>query len=120
MRTQKEITTEINEIIGKINEDLRKPPKDRMKKQVRTRLTKRMVFLRLCDTYLKTEPSVLFLTEEIVKLENKISLRMIGFPVDKYSTLGKTYLTKIKNEYEKQYDVPKLRDQLRTLRFLLK
>lgn len=91
-----------------------------MKKAAETKLRKRIAYLRTCVLYLETNPSPSFLKDEIEKLETKISLRMINFSIADADIKPKTVLSKIKKEYEKQFDIPKLRDQIKTIRYLLK
>jgi hypothetical protein len=91
-----------------------------MKKAAENKLRKRIAYLRTCVLYLETNPSPSFLKEEITKLETKITLRMANFSITDAEAKPKTYLGKIKKAYEKQFDVPKLREQIKTMRFLLK
>ena len=91
-----------------------------MKKAAETKLRKRIAYLRTCVLYLETNPSPSFLKAEIEKVENKISLRMVGFSLDGSLGMTKSFVLKLKKAYEKQYDVPKLREQVKTMRFLLK
>lgn len=85
-------------------------------------LKKRIPVLNQCMMYLESEPTESFIRQEISRVENKITLRMNQFPLDHYqqTNVDPRTVNKLKRDHEKKYDVPKLREQVRTLRFLLK
>lgn len=91
-----------------------------MKKAAETKLRKRIAYLRTCVLYLETNPSPSFLKSEIEKVENKISLRMVNFSLDGSLGMTKSFVLKMKKSYEAQFDIPKLREQVKTMRYLLK
>lgn len=81
-----------------------------LKKADETRLRNKISFLRQCIMYLKSNPSAEFVCSEINRLDKKISAIMSRVP----DSFNKESL----KEFKKMYDIPKLRTQLRTLRFL--
>lgn len=93
---------------------------DEMKPAAEKRLRKRIPFLKTCIAYLESKPSEIFVTEEVAKVELKINRRMELFVLDDYQALDKKTVNRMKKTYEKKYEVPHLREQVRTLRFLLK
>lgn len=115
MKTVKELKEEIVSIKHSLEND-------KMKKAAQTRMRKRLPFLKLCIMYLESNPDHKYMRAEIEKVETKINLRMIQFPLDQYQTDGvdKKTVNRLKKAHEKKYEVPHLREQVRTLRFLLK
>jgi hypothetical protein len=45
---------------------------------------------------------------------------MSGFTFDEVGMMAKSFVSKMKRAYEKQYEIPKLRLQVNTMRFILK
>lgn len=85
-----------------------------------SRLRKRMAMLKECLMYLETKPSEEFIRRQIEDAENKISLRMAGFSLDDVAPMEKGLASKIRRIYEKENNIPHLRLQVRTLRYLLR
>lgn len=113
MKTIPQIKKEIEEISNTLKTQELKKPEER-------KLRKKIPYLRTCILYLETTPSPSFLKQEIERIENKITLRMSGFVLEGVDQMPKSFALKARKNYEKQYDVPKLREQVRTMRFLLK
>jgi len=105
----------IKKDIAELQENVRTEPKPSIQAKHKNKIEQ----LQVCINYLQTNPSPEYLTTEIDKIETKISQRMLGFNEDAYTKVDKKTLRKIKADYEKDYDVSKLRDQVRTLRYLL-
>ncbi len=113
MKTTSELHQEIKDIEYSIRHEEMKPA-------VEKRLRKRIPFLKTCIAYVETNPSQTFMKSEVEKVENKIRLRMAQFSLDDYQELDKKTVTKLRKEHEKKYEIPHLREQLKTLKFLLK
>lgn len=113
MRTIKEMLVEIADIKHDIETR-------EMKKPEETRLRKRVAFLRTCIRYIETNPDENFISDQIKMVESKINLRMKGFNEDAFNGLAKSEVSKMRRAYEKEYEIPKLRNQVKTMRFLLK
>lgn len=113
MKTIQDCQKEIDEIKKRIeNEEL--------KKGVESKLRKRVSWLRVCIKYLETNPDHLFIRKEIIRVEDMITRRMILFILDDAEKIPKGVASKLKREHEKKYEIPKFREQVRTMRFLLK
>lgn len=116
MRTIQSCKSELIDMYHKIQTE----GKHNIKKAVLNKMRKRAVFLKTCILYLESNPTPLFIRKQLDDTEAKITLRMSYFVLNNINELPKSTVTKLKKEHEKMYDVPKLRDQARTLRFLLK
>jgi hypothetical protein len=114
MKKIEDIQVELRNIKYKIEETELNPAKEK-------RLRKRIPFLKHCIMYLESNPDTNFVKSEITKVEEMINRRMNLFVLDNYESAGvdKKTVNKLKKEHEKKYDVPKLREQVRTLRFIL-
>lgn len=108
------MTEELNDVTYKLTKKLFE------KKSEETKLRKRIPFLRLCIMYIEENPDHQYLRQEISKIETKITLRMNQFVLDDYKEVDKKTVNKLKKDHEKKYEIPHLREQVRTLRFLLK
>lgn len=111
------INQEINDITFRLTKST-----EELKKGEENKLRKRIPFLKHCIMYLESGPNPQFLKAEISKVETKINLRMGQFPLDQYQSDGvdKKTVSRLRREHEKKYEIPKLREQVRTLRYLLK
>lgn len=118
MKTAKELEVELSEVKQQIIEW------DKTHDKPNRKLRKRIPFLKLCIMYMEENPSKEFMKSEIEKVENKINLRMVAFPLDEYMAkdppMEEPTIRKLRMAHEKKYEVPHLREQARTLRFLLK
>jgi hypothetical protein len=116
MKTIKELQQELKDAEYAIHHD------KELKPSAIKKLRKRVPFLRTCIKYIESGPSAIFMKQEIEKVENKINLRMVQFPLDDYQSqnLDKKTVSRLKKEHENKYEIPHLREQVRTLRFLLK
>lgn len=112
MRTIKQVNEEIKEIENRLNTE-------ELKKSVSTKLRKRITHLRKCKMYIETNPSTQYMNDEIKKIETKISLRLACFILEGVDAMPKSLVNKLKREFEKEYDIPKLREQVKTIRYIL-
>jgi hypothetical protein len=112
MITIKMLKAEIEKIKHQIENEVMKPAAE-------TKLRNRIKFLNQCILYIETNPPELFVKTEISKVKQKINNRMKGFPAEKYGGMSNKDFGKMKREWEKQFEIPKLRAQLKTLQFLL-
>lgn len=111
MRTIKEIKAEISETENDIKSG-------EHKKAAETRLRKHIAFLQECIRCIESEPDENFIKDQIVKVETKINLRMRGFDLD-MSKIDKRTYSQMRRAYEKEHEIPKLRNQIRSMKFLL-
>lgn len=83
-----------------------------------------MVTLRWTLKYLETQPTDNFVKSEIERVEGIVIAKSSEFQKvseeREYEKLVKKEVSKLKKEFEKQYNIPKLRTQIRNLRFVLK
>jgi hypothetical protein len=114
MKDIKTLLLEIREI-----ENMSSVDKSELKPAALNRLKKKLELLKHLVKYLETSPSVEFIKSEIQRIEIVISAKMLEFPESDYGRLSKKDVAKLRKEHEKQYGIPKLRNQLKTLRFLL-
>ncbi len=114
MITVQDIKREINEITDRVRLETD------MRKSEKTKLKKRVGLLRKCILYLETNPTDDFLKKEIDRLENRISLIMALCPLGEPKAVAGSVIKKMKIEYEKNHDIPKFREQVRVMRFLIK
>lgn len=112
MKTVRQLQNELSDLKVKIEQE------DDKKKE--KKLRKKIPYLNTCIMYLESNPDELFIKQEIEKVETKINLRMQQFILDDIENKPKSLVSKLKRQHEKQYDIPKLREQVRTLRYLLK
>lgn len=109
MKTIEIITEEMNDLMAI----------DRKKSTARqlSKARKRVYFLTLCRNYLETSPTDEFLQAEEKRLQqiiNNVGSRFTG----EFATLASENAAK--KEFNKKYDIPKYKDQLKVIRFLLK
>jgi hypothetical protein len=112
MITIKMLKAEIEKIKHQIENEEMKPAAE-------TRLRNRIKFLNQCILYIETNPPEHFVKSEIVRLDKFISTKLNAFPAERYKDLCNKDFNKMKKEHEKMFDIPKLRIQLKTLKFLL-
>lgn len=74
---------------------------EEMKKAVENKLRKRSEFLKLCKIYIETNPNPDFLSAELERIKQKISLRMSGFNTELYEKCATKEFNKAKKEFEK-------------------
>lgn len=121
MKTVQEVNEEINEISLTLQAERGRKSEDKLFKPAEiSRMKKRIAWLKEIKMYLDTQPTAAFIKKECERLENSISLRMMYFVLDGAEALPKTTITKLKRDYEKRHDIPKLRQQVKTMRFILK
>ena len=113
MKTIQELNEEIKNITYEIQNEEMKP-------SVEKRLRKRIPYLKTCIRYLEENPNAAYMRSEIEKIQTKINLRMNEFPLDSYEDMDKKTVAKLRRDHEKKYQVPHLKEQVKTLKFLLK
>jgi hypothetical protein len=107
MRSLLDVKTEIAEIITS--------REDGMTKYQYARAKSRLAFLKVIEMYLENAPEELFISREIKRLENRISLICNNFNDSEYKDPKEA-----RKKFEKEMGIPDLRTQLRALRFILK
>ena len=121
MKTIQDCKKEIAEISDILMAEKNRRSDDKtLKKAQVSKLNKRLQFLRFCIRYLETNPDHLFIRKEITKVEEMITRRMILFVLDDAESKPKSLVNKLKKQHEKKYEIPKFREQVRTMRFILK
>jgi len=108
-----EIKNEISDIKHKIEEE-------GVLQSQEKRLRKKVPLLRKCILYLETEPSEDFCKSEVDRICKAINKRMELFAPINEEKLTKKDLAKARKDHEKEWDIPKMRMQLKTLNYLLK
>jgi hypothetical protein len=101
---------EVNEEISKLLETNRRETK----RTVLSRILKRLEFLKLIKNYLTENPTEEFVSKEIARIENRINALMALFDAKAYKEPKKAM-----EKFERDNGIPKLREQLRALRFIL-
>ncbi len=109
-------TSEIKQEIKEVEKELANESGG--KPSIINRLKKRLQFLATCKNYIESKPTEEFVKKEVTRLENKINLLTAGFI--KPENIDNKTLAKIKSEYDSEMGIKKLRNQLRTLRYLAK
>lgn len=119
MKHPSDIQAELNEITDLLtNKELIELRS--INKATQTKMKNKIPLLRLCLNYLKSNPTEEFIEKEIDRIENKISLRMMLFDESKFEALAKPVVAKLRKEHEQLHEIKKLRNQVRTLRYLVK
>lgn len=106
MRTLAEVNEELSKLLETNRADT--------KRTVLSRILKRIEFLKLIKNYLTESPTEEFITKEIQRIEDRINALIALFNPKAYKE-PKTAMQK----FERDNGIPKLRDQLRALRFIL-
>ncbi len=127
MKSLHEIEKEIKLIID-LNEQERLG-RIEQKKAVVDRRKKRVAFLKLCGEYLSSNPTKEFLSKEKDRIEGRISAIEMSYNVDaldpsiKIKKTRKGFTSKneleIQKDYKKLMGVPDLKEQLKSIVFLL-
>lgn len=119
MRTLLDVKTEIAELLSECGVSNGANGSTR----VATSITKnklarnknRIEFLRIVEKYLEDAPDELYLGREIARIENRINKITEAFDDSFYKDPREAM-----KEYEKEMGIPRLRLQLKTLRFIKK
>lgn len=115
MKTIRELRQEMNELNTRITVNTG------MKTREKNACIKQIMLLRTMIRYLETYPTEAYLQQAIDQVEQKITNRMLGFePPARADQQPKSFLSNLKTAWEKANDIPHLREQVRTLRYLLK
>lgn len=114
MKTINQVVQEMNEIQVAISTGSHK--------QIQiSRMKKRYSFLKLCKMYLKEEPTNDFLYKESERLSNRVDLINKGYKPDQRlidANLRKEEQAEHK-DYNKIMGLPKVKEQLRAIQFLI-
>lgn len=119
MKTLKSIQKEISDIISEIKEADRHYDKKSatLSKRLRAKLSK----LKYFKMYLETNPSDDYCKKEIERIENRINkIEQLYELPENPERFTRGQLSLMKKDYEKQWDVPKLKKQLMTLYYISK
>lgn len=108
MRSLLDINTEIITLSEEIKEG-------GLKQVQVSRRKNRIEFLKHVKLYLESDPKEQFIDLEIDRLQNKIAVLSNRFNRDDYKDPTTAF-----KKYEKDFDIPKMRTQLRTLRYIKK
>ena len=114
MRTKREVFKEIETVINesKSIQDCR----------YKRNIQKRVEFLRQMQFYLETNPTIDFLQKQYDKLSNKIDCIDKEY-FDNYEWASKLDVItrrKTRNTFDEMYDVKKIKNQMKSLKYLLK
>lgn len=113
MRSIKSVEKEIREI--------ERENFSKQKKSYKSKQLKRLSFLRTCNMYLESNPSVDFINQEIKRISSRIELLEKGFDVWKELPRKKVVSDRgLITFYRKEMGIPNLKIQLSTLKFILK
>ena len=112
MKTIKQLREDIAEITNTIE-------KTDLTVSVENRLRKRILFLRHCIMYLETKPDRDFLVKNMEGLEKFINAKMEQLVIPNEDKLTRPQISKIKKDYEEMFAIPKMREQVKAIRFLL-
>jgi len=110
----------VNNEIQEVTDSVKKSHEQKDKKELAAfkKAQKRVKYLRLIRTYLETSPSSEFVKSEIYRLETLITAIMARFSME---SIKDEYSKKLaKKKHEKDNEIPKYREQIRNLRFILK
>jgi hypothetical protein len=117
MKTEKQLKTEIKEVLSEIQEA------DKFSKRGKKLIKKakqKLTYLKTCLAYIETHPSPEFIQKEIERLSNRINL--LDTQYDEWKNLPRKDVIKgnLKTFYLKKVDVPHLKNQIKTLKFISK
>lgn len=113
MITINKLTEELSTLMLRLDND---GPK--MKKMERTKMANRITFLRQTITYLEQDNRQEFLEKELNRLNNRVQLINDGYADWIPAKWFEKEKDKLK-EYLKEMGVPKLKTQIKALRFIL-
>lgn len=108
----------INDIKGEIKAIENTPVSDikEMKPAKWKRELKRLELLRLLVIYLETNPKEEFIKSEIDRLEVIMNNR--AFDPDEFEKLPQKEITRLRNEHETKFEIKKMRQQQKVLKYL--
>jgi hypothetical protein len=104
----------VEQIISVI-EQLKESDFDEMKPAKKKAVFNRINFLITCQRYLESKPSEDFLRKEESRLSRRIDLIDKGLHAYCQSSVSKS----AKRDYEKENGIPTLKEQLKTIKYLL-
>lgn len=118
MKTLKQVQTELNETMKKL-QDLKYAVDPKDKKEF-SRLKKRLPLLKSTILYLKTEPTDEYCKLTKAELERKIGIHESRYvlPVSK-DRMSKPQLNKHRKSYEKEVGIAKMKAQLIPINYIL-
>lgn len=88
---------------------------DKVTKRERTKIGNRVVFLKMCLLYLESGATEEFVRKEYDRLHNKVRLIDEGYDYFKLFCAAEDP----RHEYELETGLPRLKEQLKTIEFLL-
>lgn len=106
MKTIAELKQRIADITAEIQ--------DEPKASKRNKLRKEVTIINDAIIYLELNPNESYVSREIEKLKNKIQQVKAGFKIDK-ENLTKSFISKLRKQYEDKHGMSKFKDQLRFL-----
>ena len=68
--------------------------------------------------YIETNPNEEYIKNEIINLKQRVSFRMAEYEYEEKKS--KKENAKLRRLYEKQFEIPKLKEQIKTLKFILR
>jgi hypothetical protein len=113
MKTIQQIKKEIDSILSL--------DRNEMKKREYIKHSKRVSFLNTCLMYIESSPDEQFVLKEITRLQNRIDAikkQQPAFDLSPYRNSSEE--KKLIESYLKEYRVPELNNQLKTLNYILK
>jgi hypothetical protein len=84
----------------------------------KARIGKRVAHLKMCVSYLKSDPSEDFIKKERDRVANRINLLLEAW-IEPHESVQEKEAKKMKKLYEKDMGIPQLRNQMSVLNFLL-
>lgn len=115
MRTLLEVKTEIAEILSMAEHEA--------DSKIRSRYRKRLAYLAIIKNYLTDIPSVDYVRYELKKLNHLLSVvtnRWLEWLAEQQAEIPKITLSEAKKKFDKEYDIPKMKLQIRALKYILK
>lgn len=117
----KSVKQEMADAAKEMNKLLITPSTFKYNKKRYKDLEKQLESATVCELYLRTEPSEDFVKKEKSRIGDRLKAIDNGYkPPHNYESMPKKELTKIRRQYDKEYQVSKLKAQLKFLEFILK
>lgn len=119
LKSIKEINQEIKYTKNEIK-DLEAFKEITSNKRKIAKLKEKLTFFKTMIAYLETEPRLEYLQKESAKISEKLAKIESEYRLPfNHEKMPKAHLTKLKNEYNKMYDVKKLKMQLSAVSYLI-
>lgn len=117
MKSKSDLKKEIEELNAERIKGLKTSPP--MKTVEMNRILNRVSLLKTCVMYLESNPQEEFIKCEIERVKDRIDKISDGFYHPNKDNMALKDFGKLKKDFEKLYNVPKLKVQLSTLKFIL-